>query len=216
MRENQKKDNSMGIPVAVIRRLPLYHRFLMDLCLKEVERVSSRELAAKMRITASQLRQDLSWFGSFGQQGYGYRVGDLLAEVNRILGLNETNSMVLVGAGHLGRALINYESFQRRGFLLTGIFDNDPQIIGKSINEHVVKDVSELAGFLHDHPTEIGIITVPEFVAQEIADLLVKGGVKGIWNFAPVSLKVPDDVCVEHVHIGESLMVLSFKIKQKT
>lgn len=216
MRENQKKADSVGIPVAVIRRLPLYHRFLTDLRKKEVERVSSRELAAKMKITASQLRQDLSWFGSFGQQGYGYRVDDLLAEVNRILGLDETNSMVLIGAGHLGKALINYEGFQRRGFLLTAIFDHDPRIIGIKINDHVVKDVAELPGFLRDHPTEIGIITVPESVAQEVADLLVKGGVKGIWNFAPVSLRVPEDVCVEHVHIGESLMVLSFKIRQKT
>lgn len=213
--ENQKKAGPVGIPAGVIRRLPLYHRHLSELVQREVERVSSRELAARMKMSASQLRQDLSWFGSFGQQGYGYRVDDLLLEVNKILGLNTTNRMVLIGAGHLGRALVNYENFYRRGFLLTTIFDHDPQIIGKSINGLVVKDVAELEDFLHEQPAEIGIITVPDFAAQEIADLLVKGGIKGIWNFAPVSLKVPDDVCVEHVHIGESLMVLSFKIKQR-
>lgn len=213
--ENPKKTSPAGIPAGVIRRLPLYHRYLSDLAQREVERVSSRELAARMKMSASQLRQDLSWFGSFGQQGYGYRVDDLLTAVNRILGLNTTNRMVLIGAGYLGRALINYENFYRKGFLLTAIFDHDPQKIGKSINGLVVKDVAELGDFLHEQSVEIGIITVPDFAAQEIADLLVEGGVKGIWNFAPVSLKVPDDVCVEHVHISESLMVLSFKINQR-
>jgi redox-sensing transcriptional repressor len=198
----------------VVKRLPGYQRLLSDLAAKEVERISSRELAAKMKINASQVRQDLSLFGSFGQQGYGYRVSYLLAEINKILGINTETKMVLVGAGHLGRAIANYHNFARRGFIIEALFDQNPQVIGKTINNLTVKDVRELGAYLTTAPAEIGIICTPAVVAQEIADLLVRHGVKGIWNFAPVSLKVPANVCVEHVHLGESLMILSFQLKQ--
>ncbi len=203
------------IPLAVIKRLPVYHRYLSDLHQKEVARISSSELAAKIGITASQLRQDLSWFGSFGQQGYGYRVDELLREVSRILGLNQNIGMVLVGAGRLGRAIIHYANFKRRGFHTKAIFDNNPEIVGQIIDGIPVYDISELENYLKNHSIQIGVITTPATVAQEVADRLVRSGIKGIWNFAPVSLKVPDDVIVEHVHIGESLMVLSMKLQQR-
>jgi redox-sensing transcriptional repressor len=208
-------DKYIGIPIAVIKRLPRYQRFLSELAAKEVERISSRELAAKMKITASQLRQDLSLFGSFGQQGYGYRVSYLLNEINEILGLDNKTTMVLIGAGHLGRAIANYDNFNKRGFMIEAIFDHDPQVIGSNINNLVVKDIKDLGKYLTAAPAEIGIICTPTAAAQEVADLLVEFGIKGIWNFAPVSLKVPEQVCVEHVHIGESLMILSFQMQQQ-
>ncbi len=204
-----------GVPYATVKRLPFYHRFLTDLSKKEVERVSSRELAAKMGINPSQLRQDLCYFGSFGQQGYGYRVNDLLREVNRILGLNEEIKMVLVGGGHLGTALANYDNFSRRGFLIKAIFDKNPEVIGEYIKGIPVLDVKEIQEYLRVDPVEIGIITTPAEVAQETADRLVQGGIKAIWNFAPVSLKVPDEVLLENMHISESLLLLSYKLRQK-
>lgn len=212
-RDKRSNDYS-GIPLVVIKRLPRYHRFLSELAANNIKRVSSQELAAKMKITASQLRQDLSWFGSFGQQGYGYRVEDLLTEVTRILGLNYGTTMVLIGAGHLGKALVNYENFKRRGFSIQAIFDQDPKIIGTSVSGLTVFAIDELVNYLQCHPTEIGIICTPGLAAQSVADLLVQGGIKGIWTFAPHPLKVPESVYVEHVHISESLFVLSFKIRQ--
>lgn len=210
-----EKNKYNGIPLTVVKRLPGYQRLLSELATKEVERISSRELAAKMKINASQVRQDLSLFGSFGQQGYGYRVSYLLAEINKILGINTKTKMVLIGAGHLGRAVANYRNFAKRGFIIEALFDRDPQVIGSTINNLTVQDVEELVSYLQATPAEIGIICTPASTAQEIANLLVTGGIKGIWNFAPVALKVPETVCVEHVHLGESLMILSFQLKQK-
>ncbi len=210
-----EKDKYKGIPLTVIKRLPRYQRFLSELAAKEVERISSRELAAKMKITASQLRQDLSLFGSFGQQGYGYRVNYLLDEINKILGLDNKTTMVLIGAGHLGRAIANYDNFRKRGFIIEAIFDHDPEIIGSTINNLIVKDIKVLGKHLKAAPARIGIICTPAEAAQEVADMLVEFGIKGIWNFAPVTLKVPEQVRVEHVHIGESLMILSFQIQQQ-
>ncbi|TCL63796.1 redox-sensing transcriptional repressor [Hydrogenispora ethanolica] len=204
-----------GVPYATVKRLPFYHRFLTDLSKKEVERISSRELAAKMGINPSQLRQDLCYFGSFGQQGYGYRVNDLLREVNRILGLNQEIKMVLVGGGHLGTALANYDNFSRRGFIIKAIFDKNPEVIGGYIKGIPVLDIKELQEYLRVEPVEIGVITTPAEAAQETADRLVQGGVKAIWNFAPVSLKVPEEVLLENMHISESLLLLSFKLKQR-
>ncbi|HEY8464500.1 MAG TPA: redox-sensing transcriptional repressor Rex [Bacillota bacterium] len=202
------------IPLVVIKRLPLYQRVLSELAAKGVGRISSQELAATMKITASQLRQDLSFFGSFGQQGYGYRVEQLLDEVNRILGLNYGTDMVMVGAGYLGKALLNYENFRKRGFVIQAVFDIDPELIGKTLNGITVRPSSQLATYLEQNPTEIGIICTPAAAAQNVADIMVQSGIKGIWNFAPVTLKVPETTYVEHVHISESLMVLSFKIRQ--
>jgi AT-rich DNA-binding protein len=212
---NNNKNYSEGIPYATIKRLPIYYRFLSDLLKKEVERISSRELAAKMGINPSQLRQDLSYFGSFGQQGYGYRVDDLLQEIGKILGLHQQNSMVLVGAGHLGTALASYVNFSRRGLLMKAVFDSNPAVIGNVINELTIQDVKDLRPYLHSHPIDIGIIATPAACAQEIANQLVEEGVEGIWNFAPVNLKLPEEVILENVHLNESLFMLSYKLQQK-
>lgn len=211
----KKKKSPDAVPLAVIKRLPLYHRYLTMLAQNDVERISSRELAAKMGITASQLRQDLSWFGSFGQQGYGYRVKDLLGEVSKILGLDRQFQMIILGAGNLARALVSYPNFRRRGFYVEAIFDSNPDLIGKQVNGVTIKDVKYLSEYLQQHTVDIGIITAPASVAQKLADTLVAGGVKAIWNFAPIHLKVPRDVVVENVQIGESLLTLSFRLQQQ-
>jgi redox-sensing transcriptional repressor len=212
--DDHHKHDLNGIPHSTIRRLPVYHRYLSDLNRKEVERVSSRELAAKMGINPSQLRQDLGHFGSFGQQGYGYRVVELLGEIDRILGLNQGTTMVIIGAGHLGMALANYEHFTEYGFRVAAVFDNDPQKIGRTVDAHTVQNVAELGEFLAKTPVAIGVITTPTEVAQSIADRLVEAGVKAIWNFAPVNLKVPERIILEHMHISESLFLLSYKLQQ--
>jgi redox-sensing transcriptional repressor len=203
------------IPEAVIMRLPIYHRYLSQLTKEEVERISSPELAAKIGITASQLRQDLSWFGSFGQQGYGYRVNELLYEISKILGLETQAAMVMVGAGNLGRAIASYPNFNEKGFHIQAIFDNNPQVIGDVIEGKTIQPTDDLESYLVKNTVNIGVITTPATAAQAVADIFIRCGVKGIWNFAPVRLKVPEGVVVEHVHISESLMMLSFKMRQQ-
>ena len=211
-RSGKTNNHNGGIAIAVIKRLPVYQRYLSELQRNQIERISSGELAVKIGITASQLRQDLNCFGSFGQQGYGYKVNDLLHEVNKILGLDHNTFMVLIGAGNLGRAILSYPNFYNRGFIFQAAFDQ--QIISgySAIGEVQIQPVDELSAYLKNHLVDIGVITTPAVGAQAIADILVAGGVKGIWNFAPVPLKVPENVVVENVHISESLLVLSYQL----
>lgn len=203
-----------GIPMVVIRRLPIYHRYLDELNRLGIERISSPELAKRIGITASQLRQDLSWFGSFGLQGYGYNVGELLTAINAIIGLDTENTMVLMGYGNLGRAIAGYEGFRRRNFHLMAAFDPDEKRWGMTDYDIPVYGVDKLPDFLREHPTTIGIITTPAEAAQKAVDILVAGGVRGIWNFAPIRLNVPNGVVVEHLHLANSLMTLSLKLRQ--
>jgi redox-sensing transcriptional repressor len=214
--EETGSKKSKEIPEAVIKRLPTYHRHLTQLVKKEVEKISSPELAKKIGITASQLRQDLNCFGSFGQQGYGYRVNELLDEITKILGLENEIHMIMVGAGHLGRAIASYPNFNEKGFHIEAVFDNNPAVIGDVIERIKIKSITELPSYLQQHQVTVGVITTPSHAAQETADLLVRGGVKGLWNFAPLTLKVPENVIVEHVHISESLLILSFKLRQQS
>ena len=207
---------SKEIPEAVIKRLPVYHRHLTQLAKQEVDRISSPELALKIGITASQLRQDLNWFGSFGQQGYGYRVTELLHEITKILGLENEIHLIMVGAGHLGRAIASYPNFNEKGFHIEAVFDNNQAVIGDVIDGKAIHPVTELRSYLAQNKVTVGVITTPASVAQAVADVLIQGGVKGIWNFAPLTLKVPNNVVVEHVHISESLMMSSFKLSQQS
>ena len=209
---DQRHRNKNKIPMVVIKRLPLYHRYLSLLASRDINRISSAELAAKVGITPSQLRQDLSWFGSFGQQGYGYRVQELLGEISKIIGIDQAVPVVLVGAGHLGKAIANYQNFERKGFVIKAIFDNNPGLIGLVVNGLKIRNITGLKHYIQQEKIEMGIITVPAEVAQQITDEMVAAGIKGILNFAPISLNVPSDVTVEHVHIGDSLMVLKYMI----
>ncbi len=204
-----------NVSMAVIRRLPKYHRYLKDLLDKEIYRISSRELSRLIGFTASQIRQDLNCFGGFGQQGYGYNVEELYKEIGKILGLNKSYTTVIIGAGNLGQAIANYPSFNRYGFKLLGLFDVNPKLIGMKIRDIDIFDLDTLEDFIKNNDVEIGIICTPKEVAQEVADKLSIANVKGIWNFAPVDIKVPNDVIVENVHLSESLFILSYLLNEK-
>ena len=195
------------ISSAVIRRLPRYYRYLGELIESGVQRISSKELSARMKVTASQIRQDPNNFGGFGQQGYGYNVQYLYEEIGKILGIDRNHNMVIIGAGNLGKAIVNYSDFEKRGFVIKGIFDNNPKIKGRMMNE--------LTDFIKNNDIEIVALTIPKEAARQIAKVVVDAGVKAIWNFAHTDLNLPDDVIVENVHLSESLMRLSYTIANR-
>lgn len=202
------------ISKAVIKRLPRYYRYLGELLGENVERISSNELSQKMHVTASQIRQDLNNFGGFGQQGYGYNVRYLYTEIGKILGLDTEHPIIILGAGNLGQALANYQTFEKQSFRLVGIFDADPTLEGKEIRGIPIRMVDTLSDFLKTNPVNIAILTLPKSRAKEMADILVANGVKAIWNFAQIDLETPDDVTVENVHLSESLMTLSYNFSE--
>ncbi len=207
-------DNLKPVPAVVIKRLPRYYRYLGELIKQGVPRISSAALSQKMGVTASQIRQDFNYFGGFGQQGYGYNVEHLYTAIGEILGLNNGYSMIIIGAGNMGRALATHGTFEKRGFRLVGIFDNNPELVGKEINGITICHTDELETFLDSEKPKIGILTVPKAAAQSLADILVKHGVAGILNFSYSELKTPAGVSVENVHLSDSLMTLSYKIKE--
>ena len=202
------------ISKAVIKRLPRYYRYLGELLEDNVERISSNDLSKKMRVTASQIRQDLNNFGGFGQQGYGYNVKYLYTEIGKILGLDTVHPMIIVGAGNLGQALANYVEFEKRGFKLVGIFDVIPVLEGIAVRGIEIQMISDLPFFLKENNVEIAILTLPKNKAIDMADILIENGIKAIWNFAHVDLDTPDGVIVENVHLSESLMTLSYNLSQ--
>lgn len=195
---------------AVIKRLPKYYRYLELIGDKGIIRVSSQELSKITGLTASQIRQDLNHFGAFGQQGYGYNVEELKLELERIMGVDRPYDVVIVGLGNIGSALLNYSGFKRKGFKIAGIFDSSDDIKGSSHNGVVVKDITELEDFVRDNKIEIAILAIPAKPAQDITDKLVRAGIKGIWNFAPIDLKTPDNVIAENVHLDGSLLTLTY------
>ncbi len=200
------------ISQAVIGRLPRYFRYLGELKDQGVERISSQELSRIMHVTASQIRQDFNHFGGFGQQGYGYNVEYLYTEIGKILGLDKKHKLVIVGAGHLGQALANYMNFERRGFLIQGLFDQDVSLTGKLVRGIPVRPMEELENFILENEIDIGVLTIPKEGAIPVSKRLVKCGVKAIWNFAHIDLDVPEGVQVENVHLSDSLMKLSYNI----
>lgn len=202
------------ISQAVIRRMPRYYRYLGELLDDGVERISSNELSARMRVTASQIRQDLNNFGGFGQQGYGYNVEFLYEEIGKILGLDQKHNLIIIGAGNLGQALVNYVDFERRGFLFKGVFDVNPALYGKKIRGIEVQCMDHMGQFVRENNIDIAVLTVPKTEAAEIAERLISYGIKGIWNFAHVDLKVPEGIQVENVHLSDSLMKLSYNINR--
>ena len=200
------------ISKAVISRLPRYYRYLGELMEDGVERISSNELSQRMRVTASQIRQDLNNFGGFGQQGYGYNVKYLYTEIAKILGIDRQHNVIIIGAGNLGQAIANYSSFEKRGFVIKGMFDINPRLIGLVVRGIEVRGVDDLETFTVENEVQIAALTIPKTKAPEIADRVIRAGVKGIWNFAHVDLNVPDDVVVENVHLSESLMRLCYRV----
>ena len=202
------------ISQAVISRLPRYFRYLGDLKERGVERISSQELSDIMNVTASQIRQDFNNFGGFGQQGYGYNVSYLYDEISKILGIDKEHSLVIIGAGHLGKAIAGYTNFTRRGFVFKGAFDKDPSLYGTKIRDVEVRPIDEVEQFIKDNKIEIAVLTIPKDQAVPMAHRLAECGIKAIWNFAHVDLDVPDNIQVENVHLSDSLMKLSYNINR--
>ncbi|MBC8059233.1 MAG: redox-sensing transcriptional repressor Rex [Clostridiaceae bacterium] len=201
--------NKNGISMAVIKRLPKYHRYLTELLNNDLDRISSKDLSQRIGFTASQIRQDLNCFGDFGQQGYGYNVKELLNQMNIILGLTKEFKTIIIGAGNIGQAVANYGKFEKLGFNLQAIFDTNPKLIGIKIRDIEIQDIDFLDSFLKEKHIDIGIICVPRINAQKVCDILVNNGVNGIWNFAPMDLVVPEEVIIENVHLSDSLLTLS-------
>lgn len=202
------------ISQAVISRLPRYFRYLGELKDEGIERISSQELSELMQVTASQIRQDFNNFGGFGQQGYGYNVEYLYDEISKILGLNKTHHIIIIGAGNLGQALGNYMNFERRGFILKGLFDCNPALAGKKVRGIAVQPMENIEAFVKENDIDIAVITIPKTSAVSVAEQLVSYGIKAIWNFAHVDLKVPEGIQVENVHLSDSLMKLSYNINR--
>lgn len=203
------------VSTAVIRRLPRYYRHLSELQRAGVVRISSSALGKSMGLTASQIRQDLFCFGEFGQQGYGYKVDSLKEEIGEILGINRGHTVVVLGTGNLGRAIIQNFKFSSNGFRLLAAFDVNPNVVGTSIAGVPVYHADQLEAFLAEHPVSVGMLTVSISAAQSVCDRLVRAGVRGIWNFTNHELDIREkDVVVESVHFSDSLLALSYMISQ--
>ncbi|HJD24186.1 MAG TPA: redox-sensing transcriptional repressor Rex [Firmicutes bacterium] len=203
------------ISMSVVRRLPRYYRFLYDLKENGITRISSRELSQRMGLTASQIRQDLNCFGGFGQQGYGYIVEQLYEEIGHILGMDRLSPTVMLGAGNMGRAIINHMDFEHRGIRLIGVFDDSPQVAGQVIRGMTVLPTQELDAFCEREHPEVAILCIPKEAAPAIVETLIRHGVRGFWNFShyDINYHYPEAV-VENVHLGDSLMTLSYQLKQ--
>ena len=210
----RQAEQKSEVSSAVIKRLPRYHRCLTDLLRVDKLRISSQELSSIMGVTASQIRQDLNCFGGFGQQGYGYNVKYLHGKISELLGVTEGYNAIIVGAGNLGSALAATHMFERRGVNRLAMFDTNPAIIGKSIYGVPVYSVDDLESFCANNNVHIGVLTVPKEAAYDVSNIMVRAGVKGIWNFANMELKLDHpDVIVENIHLGDSLMKLCYEIK---
>lgn len=208
-----KKEN---ISDAVIRRLPRYYRHLNELCRRGVVRISSHSLGQEMNITASQIRQDFSCFGEFGQQGYGYNVEELKAEIGHILGVDNDHHLIMIGVGNLGHALLQNFPFSQCGFTVDAAFDVSPAVIGTAVNGVPICSMSELDTFIQSHSVDVVVLTIPQTVAQDTADHLISLGVKGFWNFTNIELssQIPD-VQFENIHFADSLLTLSYRIANR-
>jgi redox-sensing transcriptional repressor len=207
-----ENSRSEPIPNPAVRRLSLYLRQLEAFRRKERRTISSKQLGESLNLTDAQVRKDLAYFGQFGHPGIGYRVDDLIAQLKKILGTDRTWSVMLVGAGNIGRALCSYRGFNSKGFKLVAVFDNDPGKVGKKLGAFTIQPFDELAATVSKHEIKLAIIAVPADAAQDVADKLVAAGVRGILNFAPCSLDVPKDVSVNSVDVAVALEQLSFQV----
>lgn len=205
------------VSIAVIRRLPRYYRYLSDLQYKGVTRISSNALGKAMGLTASQIRQDLSCFGKFGQQGFGYKVSSVREKVAEIMGIHRGHKAIVVGVGNLGRAIMENFPFGDYGFEVLSAFDVNEEVVGTKIKEVPVLPVAELASFLDTEEVQVAVVSVPRSVAQSTANLLVEAGVTGIWNFTNIEITVDKpEVVVESVHFSDSLLALSYMISPRS
>jgi redox-sensing transcriptional repressor len=217
-----KRDESpilrSSVSPAVIRRLPRYHRYLGELLRNNRLRISSSELSAMMEVTASQIRQDLNCFGGFGQQGYGYNVKYLYGKISELLGVSAGYRAIIVGAGNLGRALVASHMFERRGVTRLAMFDISPELIGQEISGLPVYSIDRLEDFCGQNRPEIAVLTTPKEAAYEVALRLARAGIRGIWNFSNMELKLEEypEVIIQNIHLGDSLMTLCYEIVSRS
>jgi len=206
-------ENTRPISHLVIKRLPRYYRFLGELINEGIKRISSRELAERMGLTASQIRQDLNCFGGFGQQGYGYNVSYLYSKISDLLGVSMGLHAIIIGAGDLGRALVRSTMFEKRGVDIIAMFDVDPDLIGKEFGGAKIYDMKDLEDFCDSNVVDMAVLTLPKEKAEEEAARLLSLGVTGFWNFTGKELiYTPDEAVVENVHLGDSLMSLNYEL----
>lgn len=202
------------ISKATIDRLPLYFRTLRQIQQEGTEIISSEELGRRIGVTPEQIRKDLASFGEFGKKGVGYFVRELIRNIGEILGLHRNWNIAIVGVGHLGWALANYRNFASLGFNLAAIFDIDPAKIGQTIGGVEISSISRLEDIAKEKNIHIGVITVPAAYAQEVADKLVAAGVRGIWNFAPVKLNVPENIRLVSEDLSVGLSSISYYLSR--
>ncbi|MBE6602020.1 MAG: redox-sensing transcriptional repressor Rex [Ruminococcaceae bacterium] len=207
-----------NVSQAVIRRLPRYFRYLRELIRQGKMRISSSELSSMMHVTASQIRQDLNCFGGFGQQGYGYNVNYLYARICELLGVGAGIRAIIIGAGDLGRALVRSPMFEKRGVDIVAMFDVNPSLIGREVGGVKIRSMTELKSFCEEIPVDMAVLTLPKESVDEVAELLVENGVRGLWNFTAKELTLSPDarVIVENVHLGDSLMILNYQLCNPT
>lgn len=199
------------ISTPVIRRLPRYYRFLADLEVEGIERISSGELAQRMGLSASQIRQDFNCFGGFGQQGYGYHVEELREIIGNILGVNKRTGVILIGAGNLGKAIASHVDFHKRGCELIGVFDSNPLIQGTTTANLTIMPMESLDNFCKQRNPQAAVLCIPKDAAQQLADKLISLGISGFWNFSHYDLRISSpDIIVENVHLGDSLLTLAY------
>ena len=216
-----KRDGELlhaNVSPAVIRRLPRYHRYLGELLRNNRLRISSSELSRMMSVTASQIRQDLNCFGGFGQQGYGYNVKYLYGKISELLGVSSGLRAIVIGAGNLGRALVASHMFERRGVTRLALFDNAPDVIGQEFSGLAVHSINTLESYCEQYKPEIAVLTVPKEAAYAVSERLARLGVRGIWNFSNMELKLSEypEVIIQNIHLGDSLMTLCYEIISHT
>lgn len=213
---NKDSKSEKQISSAVIRRLPRYFRYLRELIRNNIMRISSKDLAERMSVTASLIRQDLNCFGGFGQQGYGYNVKYLYNEISNILGVDKNYSAIIIGMGNLGRALANNPLFEKRNVTIKGLFDVSPNVIGTNVADLTVMDMCEVTDFCRINKIDIAVLTLPKQEAPSAAELLANAGVRGFWNFSNMELNLPEyNVKIENIHLGDTLMTLCYELAKE-
>lgn len=205
----------LKIPKAVFDRLPRYYRYLGDLMENGVMRTSSYDLAERMSYSATLIRHDMSSLGDFGRLGYGYDVKYLHAQISEILGINRCHNIIIIGSGNLGHAIVNHANFARYGFVMKGMFDVDPRLIGMAIRGIEIQPLEHLEEFIRKEDVQIAALTLSKNKADDIVDRLVNAGIRGIWNFSHLEVNVPDSVAIENVHLSESLMKLLYRMNHE-
>jgi redox-sensing transcriptional repressor len=201
-----------SIPNPAVRRLSLYLRQLESVRQTGRRTISSKQLGESLHLTDAQVRKDLAYFGQFGHPGIGYRVEDLILEVRKILGTDKVWNVVLIGAGNIGRAMGGYRGFDKKGFRVIAVFDNDPAKVGRKLGAFTIQPLSEIADTIQKQAVKLAIMAVPAESAQDIADQLITAGVRGLLNFAPVSLTVPQNVALNTVDMAVQLEQLAFQV----